>query len=334
MIFVDQARIQVKGGDGGQGCTSFYRDKFMRYPRPDGGDGGNGGNTYFIADKGLHTLLDFRFTQHHQAERGGNASSKGKKGKTGKDLYLRVPIGTIIRDEASGLLIKDLTEDKQSVLVAKGGLGGHGNSNNRTPTKPTMGEERVVELELKLVADVGIVGFPNAGKSTLISAVSKVRSKIANYPFTTKQPILGIVQYEDFSFVVADLPGIIEGAHEGKGLGDRFLRHAERTKILIHMIDMAGSEGRDPLEDYKTIIHELESYSDELGIKHRLVVANKMDLPESENNLKRFKKKFKKIEIIPISAQEKNDLEKVVKRLAEILCEENSPKKSKRSSSK
>ncbi len=334
MIFVDQARIQVKGGHGGDGCTSFYRDKLMRYPRPDGGDGGNGGNVYFIADKGLHTLLDFRYTQHFTAERGGHASSAGKKGKTGKDLYLRVPMGTIIRDEESGLLIKDLTEDKQSVMVVTGGQGGRGNINNRVPRPPTDGQMRVVELELKLVGDVGIVGFPNAGKSTFISAISKVRSKIANYPFTTKHPILGIVQYEDFSFVVADLPGIIEGAHEGKGLGDRFLRHAERTKILIHMIDMAGSEGRDPIEDFEKIIHELEEYSDELGIKHRLVVANKMDLPEAADHLKRFKKKFRKLEIIPISAQDKKDLDTVVKRLVEILCEENSPKKSKKSSSK
>ena len=334
MIFVDQARIQVKGGHGGQGCISFYRDKYMRYPRPDGGNGGNGGNILFIADKSLHTLLDFRFTQHHQAERGGHASSKGKTGRTGKDLYLKVPVGTIIRDEESGLLIKDLTEDKQSVLVARGGIGGHGNNHNRTPTKPAPGEARTVALELKLVADVGIVGFPNAGKSTLISAISKVRSKIANYPFTTKQPILGIVEYEDFSFVVADLPGIIEGAHEGRGLGDRFLRHAERTKILIHMVDMAGSENRDPLDDYKKIIHELEEYSDELGIKYRLAVANKMDLPGAEENLKRFKRKYKKVEVIPISAQDKKDLDIVVKRIVKILCEENSPKKSKRSSSK
>ncbi|MBP9854556.1 MAG: GTPase ObgE [Candidatus Omnitrophica bacterium] len=325
MIFVDEARIFVKGGDGGLGCESFYRDKFMRYPRPDGGNGGTGGNIIIIADKNIQTLLDFKYKQHYQGNKGGNASSKGKTGKTGADAMLKVPVGTIIRDLDNDLLIKDLKEDQQSVTVARGGTGGIGNQQKKvsaTPPKP--GEERTIGLELKLIADVGIVGFPNAGKSTLISNISKVKSKIANYPFTTKKPILGIVQTDDFSFVVADLPGIIEGAHKGKGLGDRFLRHAERTKILIHLIDMAGVDQRDPLDDYEKIEHELREYGGRLPFKTKLLVANKMDVPEAEKNLKRFKKKFP-VEILSVSALENKGLKKLVDQIVDILCSESSP---------
>ena len=251
MIFVDEARIFVQGGDGGQGCESFYRDKYMRYPRPDGGDGGDGGNVVVRADRSMRTLLDFKFRQHHKAHSGRHASSKGKKGKNGKDSILRVPVGTIVRDSDADFLIKDLVNDQQSVIVAKGGKGGIGNEHSKVPKSPEKGERRTVSFELKLVADVGIVGFPNAGKSTLISNISRVKSKIASYPFTTKQPILGIVERDgESNFIIADLPGIIEGAHKGKGLGDRFLRHAERNKILIHLIDMAAIDGRDPVDDY------------------------------------------------------------------------------------
>lgn len=327
MIFVDEARIYVQGGEGGQGCESFYRDLFMRYPRPDGGDGGKGGDVIFQADSHVHTLLDFKFKQHYKAEKGGNASSKGKTGYRGKDCILRVPLGTIIRDRETGLLIKDLSLDKQSVVVARGGQGGIGNERRKTRTLPKPGEARTIDLELKLVADVGVVGFPNAGKSSLVSSITKVKSKIANYPFTTKQPILGIVPGEKFDFVIADLPGIIEGAHKGKGLGHRFLRHAERTKILVHLIDMAGSEDRDPLDDYEKIQRELSQYSDLLDLKNRIVVANKMDLPEAQKHLKRFKKKYKE-DIIPISTLEKQGLEKVVDRIREMLCKENSQEKS------
>ncbi len=323
MIFVDEARIYLKAGDGGKGCESFYSDKLTRYPRPDGGNGGNGGNISFVADERIQTLLDYRFKQHYKSERGGHASSKGKRGKDGKDLFLKVPLGTLIWDEDTRLLIKDLIVADQSVLVVKGGRGGRGNMHNREVIPPGLGEERVVRLELKIIADVGILGFPNAGKSTIISNISKVKSKIANYHFTTKQPILGIVKGEDFDFVVADLPGLIEGAHEGKGLGDRFLKHAERTKILMHVIDMAGSEGRDPLEDYEKINHELESYSDKLSFKHRIIVANKMDLAESEKNLKRFKRKFK-VKVLPVCALEKKGLDELVEHLREILCKERS----------
>lgn len=325
MIFVDEARILVKAGDGGKGCESFYRDKYMRYPRPDGGDGGSGGDVIVTADRSIHTLLDFKYKQHYQADKGGNASSKGKSGRRGKDCRLRVPVGTILRDHTNGLLIKDLAADQQSVVIVKGAPGGLGNARRRTPTPPGKGEERMLDLELKLIADVGLVGFPNAGKSTLITAISKAKSKIANYPFTTKQPILGIVQGEDYQFIVADLPGLIEGAHKGKGLGDRFLRHAERTKILLHVLDMAGSEGRDPLEDYEKIEHELTEYSDRFVFKRKIVVANKMDLPAAAGHLKRFKRKYKKEEIVPISSLERKGLEALVELMRDTLCKENSP---------
>jgi len=320
-MFVDEARIFLKAGSGGNGCESFYKDNYMRYPRPDGGDGGKGGDIIFIADRSVQTLMDFKFKQHYKAEKGGHASSKGKKGRRGKSCKLRVPMGTIIKD-SEGLIIRDLVSDQQEIIVAGGGRGGIGNAQKKTPLPPKEGEEKIVLLELKLIADVGLVGFPNAGKSTIISNISKVKSKIANYPFTTKQPILGIVSVEAFddsfdifenpqTFVAADLPGIIEGAHSGRGLGDKFLRHAERTKILVHVIDMAGVEGRDPLEDYKQITYELCEYSEELDAKYKIIVANKMDLPEAENNLKRFKKKYGK-NIISVSNLEKQGLKELV----------------------
>ncbi|OGX34958.1 MAG: hypothetical protein A3C36_07335 [Omnitrophica WOR_2 bacterium RIFCSPHIGHO2_02_FULL_52_10] len=323
MIFVDEARIFVQGGDGGKGCESYYRDKFMRYPRPDGGDGGKGGDVVVRANRGLRTLLDYRFKQHYTAQRGGHASSKGKKGKDGKDSVLHVPVGTLIRDFGTKLLIRDLATDGQSVIIAKGGRGGIGNQRSKTLVPPRSGETRTVTLELKLIADVGIIGFPNAGKSTLISGISRVKSKVAAYPFTTKQPILGIVEEDDFSFVIADLPGIIEGAHLGKGLGDRFLRHAERTKILLHLVDMAGTEGRNPVEDYGKVNHELEAYGEPLASKRRLIVANKMDLLQAQDHLKQFQKEINE-EVIPVSALGKNGLEALLCKIKEALCTENS----------
>lgn len=325
MTFVDQARIRVKSGDGGQGCESFYRDRWMRYPRPDGGNGGRGGDVVVTADRGIQTLLDLKYKQHYRAAKGGNASSKGKSGKEGADCVIRVPVGTILRDHGTGLLIRDLADDKQSVVVAQGAAGGLGNEARKTITQPGIGEERVLDLELKLIADVGIIGFPNAGKSTFLTSISNAKSKIACYPFTTKQPILGIVRAVDDDpkgkdFIVADLPGIIEGAHQGKGLGDRFLRHAERTKILLHMIDMAGTEGRDPLDDYAKLEHELREYSDHLIAKHKVVVANKMDLPQAAEHLKRFKKKYKKEKVFAISSLNKEGFEPLIQRLQDILC--------------
>ncbi len=319
MIFVDEAKIYVEAGSGGKGCESYYREKYMRYPRPDGGDGGKGGDVVFIADRAIQTLLDFRFKQHYKAQKGGNASSKGKKGRDGKNCVIRVPVGTILRDYNTGLLIKDLSRDKQSVTVAKGGKGGIGNANNKTVVPPGKGEKRTISLELKLIADVGIIGCPNAGKSTLISAMSSVTSKIGNYPFTTKYPILGVVSDGDFSFIMTDLPGLIKDAHKGKGLGLRFLRHAERTRLLLHVIDMAATDGRDPLTDYEQIVHELEEYSEEISFKHRIIVANKMDIPQARINLARFKRRYNKEKVFAISAMEKKGLEPLLKEIRKFL---------------
>ncbi len=321
MAFVDQARIQIQAGNGGKGCESHYRDKYMRYPRPDGGDGGSGGDVIIRADRNLHTLLDYRFKQHYTAQSGGHASSNNKTGKTGEACILRVPVGTMVWDHDTDLMIRDLVVNGDEVLVAKGGAGGRGNNHGRTPTPPHMGEKRMVRLELKVIADVGLVGFPNAGKSTLINAVSKVKSKVASYQFTTKSPVLGIVVDDSGAhqdFVMADLPGLIEGAHEGKGLGHQFLKHCERTKILMHVIDMAGSEGRDPIDDYQQICEELDLYSEELLNKHRILVANKMDLPEAKKNLTRFKRKVTK-DIFAVSAQDHEGLEEVMTAVRRLL---------------
>ncbi|MDD3374855.1 MAG: GTPase ObgE [Candidatus Omnitrophica bacterium] len=324
--FVDEARIFISSGKGGNGCESFYSDKQTRHPRPDGGDGGKGGDVIFEASKSVQTLLDYKFRQHHKAKKGGHASSNGKTGRTGEDCILRVPVGTIIRDGDTGLLIKDLICDGQSIIVARGGRGGIGNNHKRTFKHPEEGQNKTILLELKIMADVGLIGFPNAGKSTLISAVSKVRSKIASYPFTTRQPILGFVSQDDFEFVIADLPGLIEGAHDGKGLGDRFLKHAERTKILVHVLDMAGVEQRDPLEDYRKINYELQEYSHKLLFKKRIVVANKMDLPKSRTNLRRFKKEFSE-RIFSVSATERQGLDNLVNEIRKMLCQESSKRK-------
>jgi GTP-binding protein len=321
MAFVDQARIQIQAGTGGKGCESHYSDKYTRYPLPNGGDGGDGGDVVLLADRNLHTLLDYRFKQHYVAPGGAHGGSNNKRGKNGETCILKVPVGTIVWDYDTNLLIRDLATPGDSVIVAKGGAGGRGNNRNRTVSLPEPGEARVVRLELKIIADVGLVGFPNAGKSTLISAISKVKSKIGNYPFTTRAPILGIVEDEendDNRFVIADLPGLIEGAHEGKGLGLTFLKHAERTKVLVHVVDMSGCEDRDPLKDYETLCKELDLYSEDLSQKHRIIVANKMDLPESKKNLTRFKRKFTK-DIISISAKEKEGLEKLVKSIRLLL---------------
>lgn len=322
MSFVDSARIVVKAGNGGKGCESHYRDLWMRYPRPDGGDGGDGGSVIFVADPHIQTLLDFRFKQHYQAHKGNIGSSKGATGRRGEDCVLRVPLGTVLFDDDTGLIIRDLSVPGEKVVVAKGGRGGIGNMHRKFALPPEEGEQHAVRLELKVIADVGLVGFPNAGKSTLISGISKVRSKIANYPFTTKQPILGLVDRDEDSFVVADLPGLIEGAHLGKGLGLKFLKHAERTKVLAQVIDMAGTEGRDPLTDYQTILSELEQYSESLAHKHRIVVANKMDVESAKKNLQRFKRKFKGVKIFPISALDHKGLEALVDEMIIILKKE------------
>lgn len=320
MIFVDEARIFVKAGDGGKGCESFYRSKHLRYPRPDGGDGGKGGDIIVVADSRIQTLLDYKFRQHYKANSGAHASSKCKTGRNGKNCELKVPVGTIVRDLDTGHLIRDLARPDDKVIVARGGMGGRGNQNNQTPLPPRPGEEKTIHLELKVIADVGLIGFPNAGKSTLVTVISKVRSKIANYPFTTKQPILGVVknEFDEADFIVADLPGLIEGAHTGKGLGDRFLKHAERTKILVHVIDMAGTEGRDPIEDFNMIEKELTAYSDLLVLKHRIIVANKMDLPAARKNLESFRRQVNE-KVFAISALEKADIDPLIEEMRRVL---------------
>lgn len=302
-MFIDEAKIYVKAGNGGDGCSSIYRDKFNRVGSPDGGFGGDGGDVVFEVDENVQTLLDFQYRQHHEAERGYHGSSNHKKGARGKDCVIKVPPGTLVKDGESGLIMRDLINIGDRVIAAKGGHGGKGNSRNHEATAGALGEKKIAHLELKLMADAGIIGYPNAGKSTLISTISSAHPKIANYPFTTKEPVLGVVKiHDDATFVVAEIPGLIEGAHEGRGLGDKFLKHIERTKILIHVVDISAFEGRDPLQDYKKLNFELKAYSKELAKKLQVIALSKIDIPEAEVHLKKFKKAYPKKLIYPISA--------------------------------
>lgn len=302
-MFIDEAKIYVKAGDGGDGCNSFYRDKIVRRGRPDGGPGGGGGNIIFKADENVQTLLDFQYRQHFVADSGTNGSSNNKKGHQGQDLHIKVPAGTVIKDYKTALVLRELLKPKDAVIIAKGGAGGRGNSRNRPSEKGAPGEEKTLVLELKLIAEAGIIGYPNAGKSTLISKISSARPKIADYPFTTKEPVLGTVKlYDDFVFVAAEIPGLIEGAHKGRGLGDKFLRHIERTKVLIHLVDIAGCEGRDPIDDYLNLNNELELYSKELIKRPQVIALNKIDIESAEGNVRRFKKRFSGKRVFPISA--------------------------------
>lgn len=310
-MFIDEAKIYVKAGDGGDGCRSFYRDKYTRYGIPDGGNGGRGADIIAVADKNLATLLDFQYHRHFMGKHGKHGSGKNKKGKNAEELIIRLPPGTIIKDARTNCLLCDLDTEGKRIVLAEGGRGGSGNSHNRTATEGQPGQERDLILELKLIADVGIVGFPNTGKSTLISSISNAHPKIAPYPFTTKAPILGVVKQDGFSFVIADIPGLIEDSHAGRGLGDRFLRHIERTKILLHLIDMAGTDGRDPIQDYLVINEELRLYNKQLGKRIQILVVNKMDLFEAKNNLKRFRERIKR-KIYPISALKKQGLEELI----------------------
>ena len=285
-MFVDRARIFIKSGKGGNGAVSFRREPFVPEGGPDGGDGGKGGDVIFQADENLRTLMDFRYKRKYEAENGQDGMKKKRYGRNGQDLIIKVPVGTVVIDEESGLVMQDLTEHGQSFVAAKGGRGGKGNVKYTTSTRqaPNFAEaggfakERNVILEMKLIADVGLVGFPNVGKSTLLSVATSAKPKIANYHFTTIEPTLGVVQIFDTSFVMADIAGIIEGAHEGAGLGHKFLKHIERTKVLIHVVDVAGSEGRDPIEDFDKINSELQQYSPKLMKKPQIVAANKIDL--------------------------------------------------------
>ena len=302
-MFIDEAKIHVKAGAGGDGCQSLYRDRVNSVGSPDGGPGGDGGDVIFEVDENVQTLLDFQYRQHHEAERGMHGGSNHKKGHRGRDLHIKVPPGTLIKDADNGLVLRDLVKVGDSVIIARGGKGGRGNSRYRPRLFGEPGEERHVAFELKIMADAGIIGYPNAGKSTLISRISSAHPKIASYPFTTKEPVLGVVKlYDDAVFVVAEIPGLIEGAHEGRGLGDKFLRHIERTKVLIHLVDIAACEGRDPVKDYRKLNHELKSYSKELIKKPQVIVLNKIDITGAKENIKKFKKSMPRTKVFPVSA--------------------------------
>ena len=311
-MFVDKVQISIKAGDGGNGCCSFRREAFLPKGGPDGGDGGNGGNVVFVAAPGEQSLLDFVYNGHFEAEKGINGKSKDMIGRRGKDVIIKVPPGTVIRSVETGEVLADIDSIDKEVIVAKGGKGGRGNSRfatstNRAPREHEMGEKvesMRVELELKMIADIGLVGFPNAGKSTILSDISNANPKIAPYPFTTLHPVIGVMEYEDYStLLVADVPGLIDGAHRNVGLGHTFLRHIERTKMLVYVLDAAGVDGRDPLQDLKTLKNELELYMKGLSARAGIVVANKNDLPESKENIRNLKKHLPKgLKLISISA--------------------------------
>ena len=297
--FIDRAKIFVQGGHGGNGCVAFRREKFVPKGGPSGGSGGKGGDVILEADRNVHTLLDFKYKRHYKAERGRHGEGNKRTGRSGEDLIIKVPVGTVVRDAETGEVLGDLTEHGQRLVVAKGGRGGRGNAEFATPTRRAPdfaepgepGEERWIELELKLLADVGLVGFPNAGKSTFLSRVTAARPEIADYPFTTLRPILGVAKVGDFSFVIADIPGLIEGAHAGKGLGHEFLRHVERTKLLLHLIDLTDLT-RDPKEAFEKINKELELYSPELVKKPQIVVGTKIDALVDRSKIEELKKYF------------------------------------------
>ena len=302
-MFVDYAKITIKSGDGGDGAATFRREKYVAAGGPDGGDGGKGGDIYFIVDPDSNTLIDFRYTKKFKAENGQNGSGGHKFGKSGKDLFVKVPLGTIVKDSESGKVIADLSTKGQKELILKGGRGGKGNSHFATSTRQAprfaidgeKGKEKELILELKLLADVGLVGFPNVGKSTILSRVTKATPKIADYHFTTIDPNLGVVKIEHGdSFVLADIPGIIEGASEGIGLGIQFLRHVERTRLLLHIIDIASTEGRNPIDDYNKIKKKLKKYSEKLANKKQIIVANKIDSMQDDSYLKELEKIAKK----------------------------------------
>ena len=297
-MFIDEVRILVKAGDGGNGCMAFRREKYVPHGGPSGGDGGRGGDVVLVADPHENTLLRYRFNPEHKAERGRHGEGSNRTGAEGHSIQLDVPVGTVVYDESTGERLCDFTEPGQSFTVARGGRGGKGNarfatSTHQAPTEHTPGtpgDEKRLRMELKLLADVGLVGFPNAGKSTLISRISAARPKIAAYPFTTLEPNLGVAQFADFrSFVVADIPGLIEGAHLGHGLGIQFLRHIERTRLLAHLVDVSDATGRDPVRDFETVMEELSSFSDELAAKPMIVVAAKMDAAQDPERVARLR---------------------------------------------
>lgn len=336
-MFLDQVTIDVKAGKGGDGMVAFRREKYVPDGGPAGGDGGRGGDVILVVDEGLRTLMDFRFNRHFKAQPGENGMSKGMHGRGAEDTYIKVPQGTTVRDADTGALLGDLLEQGQTLTIAKGGRGGRGNIRFASPKNPAPelaengepGQERKIELELKVLADVGLVGFPSVGKSTLLSVISSARPKIGAYHFTTLVPNLGMVTTSDGrSFAVADLPGLIEGASQGVGLGTQFLRHIERTRVILHVIDMSGMEGRDPYEDYQTINQELATHNLRLLERPQIIVANKMDMPESEENLVKFKEQLAKeqtdefadpLPIFPISGVTRKGIDALLSATADLL---------------
>lgn len=328
-MFLDEVTVELIAGNGGNGCMAYRREKYIEMGGPYGGNGGKGSNIIFKADEGLNTLIDLRYRRVIKGEKGANGLGKGMTGKSAPDVIVKVPVGTVIADQETGLIIGDLTKNGEEVIVATGGRGGKGNMALATRTNlcPSYaengepGETRKVKVELKLLADIGLVGMPSVGKSTFISDISASRPKIAAYHFTTLSPNLGVVKTKDNrSFVVADLPGLIEGASLGEGLGDQFLKHIERTRVIAHIVDMGSAEGRDPIEDYKIINNELANFKTNLLNKKQIVIANKMDLPGALENLERFKKEVN-VEVYPISAVTKEGIDQVLYRLADILDE-------------
>ena len=326
-MFVDEVELRVEAGNGGDGCTAFRREKYIAMGGPYGGNGGHGSDIIFKVDEGLHTLLDLRYQKIIKGKKGENGRGKNQHGKGAEPLVIKVPLGTVVTDLDTGFVIADLSHKNQEEIIAKGGRGGRGNTAFKTQTNTAPdysengeeGEKKNLKVEVKMLADVGLVGLPSVGKSTIISCISASHPKIAAYHFTTLSPNLGVTRSSDGrSFVVADLPGLIEGAHEGEGLGDKFLRHIERTKVIAHVVDMSGIEGRDPYEDYLLINKELEEYNDKLIKKPMIVIANKMDVDTAKKNLVEFKKKVK-CEVFEVSAAANQGLQDVVNRLADIL---------------
>lgn len=329
-MFVDEVVLSVIAGSGGDGCTAFRREKYVEMGGPFGGNGGKGSDIIFKVDEGLHTLLDLRYQKQIKGSKGENGKGKNQHGKNSPDVIVKVPLGTVVTDMDTGLIVCDLKKKDDSFIVAKGGRGGRGNTafKTQTNTAPDFsengepGEERTLKVEVKMLADVGLVGLPSVGKSTIISSISRSKPKIAAYHFTTLSPNLGVTKTDDnYSYVVADLPGLIEGASHGEGLGDKFLRHIERTKVIAHVIDMASVEGRDPYEDYVLINKELEEFNPKLLKKPMIIVANKMDLEESHENLKKFKEKVKDKEIFEVSGATGEGLRDVVNYLGKLLQE-------------
>jgi len=331
-MFVDKAKIYVKGGDGGDGIVAFRREKYVPEGGPAGGDGGKGGDVIFRVDEGLRTLMDFRYQKHFKAPRGEKGRNKSQNGANAENLIVRVPPGTVVMDDDTQEIIADLTRHGQEVVIARGGRGGRGNIRFATANNPAPeiaengeeGEERWVVLELKVMADVGLIGFPSVGKSTLLSVVSAAKPKIAPYHFTTLTPNLGVVALEDGrSFVMADLPGLIEGAHEGVGLGHEFLRHVERTRVIVHVVDMAATDGRDPFEDWVKINEELRLYNAGLAERPQIIAANKMDMPEAAEHLEQFRRRLvearKEAEIFPISAVSRQGIHELLYRVVDVL---------------